>query len=243
MVLMKSERTPFELETELRAPVCAWISDRWPDSVVADEVGPRYAPTDLMVGVPGELANRVQSGPGPLDQTGQLALLSFLEQPRVEDDLRSWVRQPWSTFMDDFLRPLEESGLIGFDEATSHWFAKDHPREPFEMLVSIELKLKDWKRAIVQASLHRVFSDAAFIALPVAHISDLTCEIAQRYGIGVLAVEAMTTTCRVEPEHRAPVDPVAQRLNAETLLAAHLGLRDTSYCAGSPRGRAPAMLS
>lgn len=234
---MKSELHPFGLETELRAPVCRWISDRWPDGVIADEVGPRYAPTDLMVGVPGELENRVRSGPGPLDQTGHLALLAFLEQPRDESDLRNWTGKAWSVFTHDSLSPLEASGLIGFDDLSAQWFTKNQPQSPFKMLISIELKLKDWNRAIVQASLHRIFSDAAYIALPISRISDLTCETAQRHGIGVLAVEEETTSCWVEPELRSPLDSKAKRLNEETLLAAHLGLRDPTHCAGSPGRR------
>lgn len=56
--------------------------------------------------------------------------------------------------------------------------------------VAIEFKLKDWKRAIVQASDYKLACDLAYICLPQARISEEVIKCARINGVGILVVES-----------------------------------------------------
>ena len=54
------------------------------------------------------------------------------------------------------------------------------------ILIGIEYKLSDWKRAIWQTRGHRLVFDYLYILLPFRKISIALCKEARKYGIGVL---------------------------------------------------------
>jgi hypothetical protein len=56
------------------------------------------------------------------------------------------------------------------------------------LLVGIEVKLTDWKRALRQAALNRYAVDASMIAMPASRLNETILRAADNYGVGVLAL-------------------------------------------------------
>jgi hypothetical protein len=236
-----SER--YQFETQLREPVAQWLRDVHPNVVLADEVGPRYAPTDLVAGVPGSLDDRLASRVVPLDNRDQLELLGFLATPRAQTELRArFGGRSWAGLQADLIAPLAEAGVIGLD-ADGRWLTEVIPPSPFEEIFTVELKLSNWRKALRQAALHQLFANRAHIAMPADRIGEpLTLEC-HRLGLGLLAVDTDgTVDPAVEPRNADPVDPLEARAVGETLLADQLGLRGPVAPAGSPRPRTGAVL-
>src|SRR5438046_2938020 len=55
-------------------------------------------------------------------------------------------------------------------------------------LLTIELKLDDWARAIGQAALNQLWVELSYIAIPLSSSSEKAVSEAKRHGIGVIAV-------------------------------------------------------
>ena len=73
---------------------------------------------------------------------------------------------------------------IGFNRADFVGFKK-------EKVVAVELKLRDWKKAVVQAKNYQLGSDYVYIAVPLMksyNIIKKASHILEKNGIGLLAV-------------------------------------------------------
>lgn len=58
-----------------------------------------------------------------------------------------------------------------------------------DRLVAVELKIRNWQRALVQASMYQLCADEAYVALPQSLCTRLGTQPFQRLGVGVLAVD------------------------------------------------------
>lgn len=58
-----------------------------------------------------------------------------------------------------------------------------------ERTVAVELKLRDWRRALQQALLYQLCSDFVFIAVPLATARRIDLEQLRTHGIGLLSVD------------------------------------------------------
>lgn len=164
--LAPSARLPFERETDLRNPVAQWIAATWHGAHVADEVGPRWAPADLVAEAP-----PVGSVPGAL--------------------------------------------------------------------VSVELKLRDGRRALAQATLHQLFADLSYIAMPAGRVSMALLLDAGTHGVGVLSVHPNgQVDCMREATPATPGQDLASAA-ADTVRASAHGLRQPVPVGGSRGGAAP----
>lgn len=56
-------------------------------------------------------------------------------------------------------------------------------------IISIEVKLKDWKNGFLQAQRYLCFSDYSYLALPKEKIKNVDLKLLQSKGIGLLSVE------------------------------------------------------
>lgn len=56
-------------------------------------------------------------------------------------------------------------------------------------VISVEFKLKNWRRAISQAKDHRLGADYAYICMPRERISAAVIEAVRKGGIGLLTVD------------------------------------------------------
>jgi hypothetical protein len=58
-----------------------------------------------------------------------------------------------------------------------------------QSVVSIEFKLKDWRRGLRQARDHRIGADYAYLCMPMAEPSDEMCRAAAEAEVGLLAFD------------------------------------------------------
>lgn len=77
-------------------------------------------------------------------------------------------------------------------------------------LTAIEVKLSDWRRAAVQASLNGPYFHRTFIALPSNPRRKLDLEFLEALGVGVLEV----TDGKVQQTIAAPERPVTSEVEA-----------------------------
>lgn len=76
-------------------------------------------------------------------------------------------------------------------------------------MTAIELKVKDWKRALEQALGYTLFADKVYVALPREYTHRVQNEILDEYGIGLLGVDHFVrvikparTNLRIHPSLR-----------------------------------------
>jgi hypothetical protein len=93
----------------------------------------------------------------------------------------------------------------------------------FDRVVTIEAKLRDWRRALVQARAHRAFANETYVAFD-SRYEERFLRSAQAFessGVGLIAVESGNGTTRwitrSRPHRRT--DPVSVALAGEQLLA------------------------
>src|SRR5262249_48839278 len=60
--------------------------------------------------------------------------------------------------------------------------------------VAVELKLRNWRKALQQALVYQLCSDYVFIAVPAATAERVDLEMLREHGIGLLAVDRDTCT-------------------------------------------------
>lgn len=72
-------------------------------------------------------------------------------------------------------------------------------------LIAIEMKVKNWKRALQQALTYRLGVDKVYIALWHEYVHRVDMNVLDDYGIGILEVN-----CRVEVKQEAKPSQVVQ---------------------------------
>jgi len=71
--------------------------------------------------------------------------------------------------------------------------------------VAIELKLRDWKRAVEQALLYQLCADRVFIALPTRASSRVDAELLRQHGIGLIAISDSFRCVQIVPARPSSV--------------------------------------
>jgi len=118
----------------------------------------------------------------------EIEILSYLHGVR-------WARQ--STVSARLRRPerdiarglctLYDSGVV--EKTKSAFSLRDAWRDILPEIVTVEVKVANWKRAIQQAILNRVFSHRVYIALPAKIATKVAgYSLLAEFGIGVLAL-------------------------------------------------------
>ena len=228
-----------QFEADLRAPVAGWLEATLGPAVLADELDLGFGAPDLVAGIPARLAERVASGVGPITDPAQVFALDALRTPATEAALRTHTSSTWSRYRGRVIEPLAEQGLLA--EENGVWQTALAPIDVFPALVAVELKLRDWRRAIAQAARYRAFARTTFIAMPERRLPDAALEAAAARGVGVLAIGESGAVCVVAADDLPPLDERVRTLASELVLASFLGLRE-NLPAGSPRGQRPAAL-
>lgn len=223
-------------ETELRDPVAAWLVERVNGAVIADEVDLGWASPDLVAAEPRHLEVRATPGPvSPMVLTSaQVWALYDLDVPKCRDDLRVASSSSWTRYRVDVLEPLANSGLLECGEEDV-WTRLREPDEAFDPMIAVELKIRDWRRAIHQASQYRAFVRSSYIAMPAGNVTAACVDAARARGVGVLAVLSDEVDCVLEAPQEDPLDARVRTLVSEIVLAGYLGLREHRP-AGSPGG-------
>lgn len=86
-------------------------------------------------------------------------------------------------------------------------------------LVSIELKMNDWARAVGQAALNRLWVEHSYIAIPTSSVTETVVSHAREHGIGVIIVSGRKAqvVCRAAPSNL--VDAARLEVTARVVTA------------------------
>lgn len=223
----------FVAESDLAPHVEAWLESIG-SSCVGREVEVGFGVPDLVggVGTPASLRNRRRQSL-PVTQPLQLAVLEYCRLARTEGELREWYGDAFSELTRRALRPLIEREMVVV--RNSKFRSRVTPKDPFDRIVAVELKLSDIKRGLAQAHSYRAFADASYLALPAHRISSETMDRARVIGIGLLAVHRGFVEEVVEPDVSSHATARRRRMASEHTLAAHA---DAGHrIAGAPRRR------
>jgi len=87
-----------------------------------------------------------------------------------------------------------------------------------DLTVSIELKIKNWRRAFEQTLVYQLCSDLALMALPKETVHRVDQDLLQAEGIGLLVV-GVSNRCQMilEPRSSRVVSDTYKRRNIEML--------------------------
>jgi hypothetical protein len=223
-------------EADLRAPVAAWLEAELGPAVIADEIDLGWGAPDLVAAVPMGLSERLATGIEPVCSAARIWALSELAEPRTEAQLRTLTSSSWARYRAEVLDPLHAAGLVSRDDAAGTWQQEGTLAGVFPHAIAVELKLRDWRRAISQAGRYRAFADSTYIAMPAARLSADALAEAQARCIGVLAVGEDGVECLLRSQRHPALDERVRALVSEMVLASFLGVRQSAP-AGSPRGR------
>jgi hypothetical protein len=219
----------FVAEAELGPPVIRWLRDNG-GSCVAQEVAAGSGVADLVAGFGSakDLRNRRRQAAALPDHV-QLALIDFCQTSRTERELRAWAPHGYSGLRTRAIQPLLKQGLLAVTPSGIR--SRRRPRDPFERVIAVELKLRGSERGLLQAFSYRVFADAAFLAIPAVRVTPKVMARARELGVGLLAVHDQHVDEVVEPERTSLATPGRRRLASEKVLH---GATLTDRQAGAP---------
>lgn len=83
-----------------------------------------------------------------------------------------------------------------------------------DQLISVEVKLSDWKRAIYQAVLNRYCVDRSYIALWKPHVTSEVLCLARSWGLGVMCIGPSAVQVLEEAPATTPDPELRERLLA-----------------------------
>jgi len=223
----------FSTETELAAPVEAWLAFMG-STCVGREVEVGFGIPDLVGGVGSRTALRNRRRQArPVTQALQLAVLDFCQTSRSEAELREWAPNGFSELNRRALKPLLGFGMLSTQNNKLR--ARVAPKDPFERIIAVELKLADATRGLAQAYAYRAFADVSYLALPAHRISAELMDRARAIGVGLLAVHRELVEEIVEPDGDSYATAGRRRMASEYTMAAHADA--ASRTAGAPRRR------
>lgn len=223
----------FHAEVDLAEHVRAWLTAQRDVVGVGDEINAGSGIADLVAGCATDQA--LPTRPTLLNPLA-VHVMEAAQNSVAEDDLRRWAPHGWRSLHRRVLEPLLAGGQLTMTRDSNDlpsYTAAVVATDPFSSLIAVELKLRDWRRAVAQAGRYRLFAERAFLGMP-AHRMTLSLQSeARRNHVGVLAVHDSGHVEMVEPAPRAvPLQPSRRRWASEQLLSA---LRDPgARTAGSP---------
>jgi hypothetical protein len=153
-------------------------------------------------------------------KSGELQVLSQLRRDRSTTVLTVSAAVGYTgDAVRRLLRRLEQLGYVTQDGPQR--FRRVRPRyKLFNRFIAVEAKLRDWRRALVQARSHRSFAQECYVAFDAAYAARFGA--AERHfqgsGIGLLAVHSPDLAIRIlRPRASRTFDPNAFALAGEQL--------------------------
>lgn len=226
-------RDGFTAEADMAPLVESWL-EAIGSTCIGREVELGFGIPDLVggVGTRASLRNRRRQA-RPITQALHLALLEFCRVGRSESDLREWAPNGFSELKRRALQPLFAQDMMSVQNGKFR--ARVAPKDPFDLLVAVELKLADANRGLAQAHAYRAFADASYLALPARRVTPVVMDRGRSVGVGILAVHPGFVEEVVCPDSASFATAGRRRMASEYTLAAYADR--ASRLAGAPRRR------
>jgi hypothetical protein len=216
--------THFTAEVELGPAVCAWLAAGSDVAAVVEELDAGTGVADV---VAAHLAHPHLPRRRAIADPLQLRLLELTQNPVPEAVLRDWAPHGWRSLRHRVIE-LVHDGYLAVEPATKDggdptYLATVDVSEPYSHLTAVELKLRDWRRAIAQAGRYRLWAERSFVAIPADRVTDGVVAKAEWNRVGILAVGGSAASAWVTVVLDSPtasvLQPQRRRWAAERVLA------------------------
>lgn len=129
---------------------------------------------------------------------GYLRGVSRARSETIADRLRKNVR-----LIEKRLDALEADAIVQ-RSSVSYQLASPW-RSVLTEVVTVEVKVKDWRRAVLQAARNCIFSHQSYVAMPMVVAERLRCQtIVQELGLGVISIDDTDAKVIKRPRRRQP---------------------------------------
>lgn len=94
-------------------------------------------------------------------------------------------------------------------------------KSPFKEVTAFEVKTKDWRRGLYQATHYKVFANRVALALPEEKARNVAAghsEVFKKFGVGLLGLSPDSFTFHIRPKKREPISPSRALMGAVELL-------------------------
>lgn len=216
----------FAVESELGPAVHAWLGAGRDVAAVVDEID---AGTGIADVVAAHAENPYQPRRAAIADPVQLRVLELTQGPTPEAALRAWAPQGWRSLRTHVINLIHAGQLathLGSSEdghPEPSYIATVDTTDPYSYLTAVELKLRDWRRAIAQAGRYRLWAERSYVALPADRVNNAVIAEAARNRVGVLAVhgsaECAWVTAELDSPTAAAIQPQRRRWASEQVLA------------------------
>ena len=89
--------------------------------------------------------------------------------------------------------------------------------------VAVELKLRDWRKALRQALVYQLCSDYVFIAVPAVTAKRVDTNLLSVHGVGLLAVSDKRCFERLAARHSTVLNPAYKARHSALVEERHAG--------------------
>lgn len=132
------------------------------------------------------------------------------------------------------LNSYQQAGFCQLDTQSKTWCKVSQPTSPIDRMIAIEAKLRDWRRALYQASRYMDYAHQSWVVLDGSALRNALLHVDEfaRRGVGLLALcRSGEIEIASRAAHRAPRSPhrfwqmsaeMARRLSTEALVPQHL---------------------
>ncbi len=134
------------------------------------------------------------------------ALLQLSDEGCSAEDFASFVGVTKATAK-RVLKSYEEAGFCNFNSERKHWKKLESPKALVAEFCAIETKLKNWRRALYQASRYRDFAHQAWVVMDDRDVSPALRNLAEfsRLNIGLASIAtAGDAKIHAKPTLRSP---------------------------------------
>jgi hypothetical protein len=101
-----------------------------------------------------------------------------------------------------FIKKLVKLGYI--EENNGEYIIRKKYTPSSSNIISIELKLKDWKGAVNQAIRYKEYSYQSYVALLEEYVKNVDLELFKEYNIGLISVNDESAKVILEPKLKKP---------------------------------------
>ncbi len=120
--------------------------------------------------------------------------------------LRRWFTRRGSLVLEEVRVQPHSIDLVVFDPSTLS-------------LSSVEVKVKDWRKALRQSAINRAFVDLSYVAMPKSAVEKLLKEMSPDLGIGVLSLRPTRKRIMIKLAKEATRDGKPNRYFRRAILA------------------------
>lgn len=195
-------------ESEMIAPIKAFLAGLWEDSVVVEEFGVGYGVADVVVARPCAHGIRQRL------QLRQTATLPCRAEVQVVRTLRQRREATFDLLVEltgisakrlryEVLRfLLSENYVEKIADDTFHLLGEYRPVA--QEIWAVEAKMKNWFEGMCQAKRYQHFAHKTYLAISVLHRDRVRDEILRKQNVGLIAVSHNAAEIVFHPRRRKP---------------------------------------